>query len=126
MTTRHSGVRHGCAAMAVALFSTAFVVRAQAGGDEVLCAGDGRPCIDVADYDGSRIYIHWHDSQHWDTFNVRWSRPGRDETQLEDGAEAFTLNNAHPNTLYTFKVQACVTGIFGSNCTAWEFQTVQT
>jgi hypothetical protein len=96
-------------------------------GDQVLCAGDGRPCINNAVYDGRGITITWSAGDAYDVFNVRWSRPGRDETQNEVHGLQFVVSPVHAGTVYHFAVQSCVTRTFrSSRCTAWDDQVVTT
>ncbi len=117
------------------LFATAFALlaapfglaSASISGDQVLCAGDGRPCINNSGYDGRGITIGWRAGDGYDLFNVRWSRPGRDDTQVEVRGLQFVLSPVHPGTVYHFAVQSCVTRTFqSSRCTAWDEQDVRT
>ena len=67
-------------------------------------------------------------NQDYDFYQLRWSRPGRAETQRVvrgEGASGswWALNNAWSDTPYTFKVQACYDELFGSDCTPWKVVT---
>lgn len=64
-----------------------------------------------------RIFFNYSGS--FDFFQVRWSRPGKADTQVKTTSRQFTLNRAWYNTPYTFKVQGCQKGLFGSKCTPW-------
>lgn len=84
-------------------------------------------CVDMEVYtavDG-RIIVVYGGNQDYDFYQLRWSRPGRAETQSVvrgEGASGswWALNNAWSDTPYTFKVQACYSELFGSDCTYWE------
>ncbi len=74
-------------------------------------------------YDG-RIIVQYWGNQNYDFYQLRWSRPGRAETQTSVGGSGagggwWGLRNAWRNTPYTFKVQACYRRFFGSDCTGW-------
>jgi hypothetical protein len=71
-----------------------------------------------------RIVVQYSGNQDYDFYQLRWSRPGRAESQSRvrgsgAGGSWWALNNAWRNTPYTFKVQACYSGVFGSDCTYW-------
>jgi len=91
---------------------------------------DSGDCVYVRVYtavDG-RIIVTYSGNHDFDFYQLRWSRPGRAETQSGvrgEGAAGswWALNNAWSNTPYTFKVQACYSSLFGSDCTPWEEQT---
>ena len=75
-----------------------------------------------------RIVVEYSGNQDYDFYQLRWSRPGRAETQSRvrgSGANGswWALRNAWENTPYTFKVQACYSDIFGSDCTYWQSET---
>lgn len=82
-------------------------------------------CVHMEVYtavDESIVVVYWG-NQDYDFYQLRWSRPGRAETQRElsgEGASGswWALNNAWSDTPYTFKVQACYSDLFGSDCTA--------
>jgi hypothetical protein len=90
-----------------------------------LCQLD-RPCTNSrVGPDNITLTIRYseHNDIEPDYYNVRWSRPGREETQhrVTGGNEStYRLNTENHNTTYTFKVQACDSGLFGSDCTPWE------
>ena len=74
--------------------------------------------------DGRIVVVYWG-NQDYDFYQLRWSRPGRAETQRVvrgEGASGswWALNNAWSDTPYTFKVQACYDELFGSDCTSWK------
>ena len=91
---------------------------------------DSGDCVYLRVYtavDG-RIIVAYSGNQDYDFYQLRWSRPGRAETQSRvrgEGAAGswWALNNAWSNTPYTFKVQACYSSLFGSDCTPWQEQT---
>jgi hypothetical protein len=126
--SRRPAVRLGFWAIAMAgiAFGAAPSSAAVSGG-QVLCAV-GQPCIDNVISTASAVGVQWHADQNYDAFNVRWSRPGRAETQSEvaGGRQGtYTVNNAHPGVQYTFKVQGCIKHFAArSSCTPWEAQTV--
>ncbi|MFT4216057.1 MAG: hypothetical protein QM619_02590 [Micropruina sp.] len=75
-------------------------------------------------YDG-RIIVQYWGNQNYDFYQLRWSRPGRAESQGRvpgsgEGGGWWGLRNAWWGTPYTFKVQACRSSFFGSNCTSWD------
>ena len=84
-------------------------------------------CVHLEVYtavDESIVVVYWG-NQDYDFYQLRWSRPGRAETQRElrgEGASGswWALNNAWSDTPYTFKVQACYGELFGSDCTHWK------
>lgn len=95
--------------------------------------GDSGPtgdCVDMKVYtatDGRIIVVYWG-NQDFDFYQLRWSRPGIEEKQLKvrgSGPKGswWALNNANPDTTYTFKVQACYSSVLGSDCTGWKEQT---
>ncbi len=75
-------------------------------------------------YDG-RIIVQYWGNQNYDFYQLRWSRPGRAETQSTvrgsgAGGSWWALSNAWRNTPYTFKVQACYSRFLASSdCTSW-------
>jgi hypothetical protein len=74
-----------------------------------------------------RIIVKYSGNQDYDFYQLRWSRPGRAETQVKlrgsgSRGSSWALNNAWANTTYTFKVQACYSEVFGSDCTYWQTQ----
>ena len=91
---------------------------------------DSGDCIYMNVYtavDG-RIVVKYSGNQDYDFYQLRWSRPGRAESQSRvrgtgSSGSWWALNNAWENTPYTFKVQACYSGIFGSDCTYWKTET---
>ena len=91
---------------------------------------DSGDCVYLRVYtavDG-RIIVAYSGNQDYDFYQLRWSRPGRVETQSEvrgsgPAGSWWALNNAWSNTSYTFKVQACYSSLFGSDCTPWQEQT---
>ncbi len=84
-------------------------------------------CVHMEVYtavDESIVVVYWG-NQDYDFYQLRWSRPGRAETQRVlsgEGASGswWALNNAWSDTPYTFKVQACYSELFGSDCTSWK------
>ncbi len=75
-----------------------------------------------------RIVVKYSGNQDYDFYQLRWSRPGRTESQLKvrgSGSHGswWALGNAWENTPYTFKVQACYSSLFGSDCTSWKAET---
>jgi hypothetical protein len=89
-------------------------------------SGEYGDCVHMEVYtavDESIVVVYWG-NQDYDFYQLRWSRPGRAETQRVvrgEGASGswWALNNAWSDTPYTFKVQACYSDLFGSDCTAW-------
>ena len=87
-------------------------------------------CVHMEVYtavDESIVVDYWG-NQDYDFYQLRWSRPGRAETQRVLGGEGayggwWSLNNAWSDTPYTFKVQACYDELFGSDCTPWKVVT---
>jgi hypothetical protein len=84
--------------------------------------------MDVFTATDGRIIVKYWGNQDFDFYQLRWSRPGIAEKQLRvrgsgAGGSWWALNNAWRNTRYTFKVQACYSGMFGSDCTPWEVTT---
>ena len=78
-------------------------------------------------FDG-RVVVVYSGNQNYDFYQLRWSRPGRAETQSRvrgsgSAGSWWTLSNAWHNTPYTFRVQACFDGLFGSDCTPWKSET---
>ncbi len=92
-------------------------------GGQVLCAV-GQPCIYTVYQTGTTIVIEWRGDQEWDGYNVRWSRPGRAETQhaVAGGRSgSFRITNAQAGVTYTLKVQGCETNFLSSStCSPWE------
>jgi hypothetical protein len=87
-------------------------------------------CVDMNVYTATdgRIIVRYWGNQDFDFYQLRWSRPGLAEKQLKprgSGSQGgwWALNNAHPDTPYTFKVQACYSSVFGSDCTGWKETT---
>ena len=71
-------------------------------------------------YRGEQILLGWDPHRGYDFYQIRWSRPGRQETQVRTVRAWWALNNAHPGTPYDFKVQACDKPFAGrSRCTPW-------
>lgn len=99
------------------------------GNDNIGCAYD-RPCIDNLSQEGNTLIIHWNGQGNYDAYNVRWSRPGKNESQVKrpgGGSGEFRVNNVHSGTTYTFKVQGCNTHFLGrSTCSPWEEQSITT
>ncbi|MCA0155348.1 fibronectin type III domain-containing protein [Tsukamurella sp. M9C] len=108
-----------CGVLAVPAPATAVPV----GGDQVLCAV-GQPCIDNLYQTGTTIVVEWKGDQEWDAYNVRWSRPGRAETQhaVAGGRRgSFRITTVNPGVTYTVKVQGCETHVLSSStCSPWE------
>lgn len=102
-----------CGVLAVPAPATAVPV----GGDQVLCAV-GQPCIDNLYQTGTTIVVEWKGDQEWDAYNVRWSRPGRAETQhaVAGGRRgSFRITTVNPGVTYTVKVQGCETHVLSSS-----------
>jgi Fibronectin type III domain len=95
----------------------------------VQCPAD-RPCTSIYQ-EGNTVVVSWTgNGEDYDAYNVRWSRPGRNETQRErpggDRGE-FRVNNAHRGTTYTFKVQGCKKGFLSSSkCSPWSETSITT
>jgi hypothetical protein len=75
-----------------------------------------------------RIVVKYSGNQDYDFYQLRWSRPGRTESQVRvrgSGSHGswWALGNPWENTPYTFKVQACYSDLFGSDCTSWKAET---
>ena len=75
-----------------------------------------------------RIVVKYSGNQDYDFYQLRCARPGRTESQLRvrgGGSHGswWALGNAWENTPYTFKVQACYSSLFGSDCTSWKAET---
>jgi hypothetical protein len=75
-----------------------------------------------------RIIVKYWGNQDYDFYQLRWSRPGLAEKQIKvrgsgPGGGWWALRNAWENTPYTFKVQACYSDVFGSDCTGWKVLT---
>lgn len=75
-----------------------------------------------------RIIVKYWGNQNYDFYQLRWSRADREEKQVKPPGSGsrggwWALNNAWENTPYTFKVQACYSGVFGSDCTNWKVVT---
>lgn len=91
------------------------------------CAVD-RPCILAVYNVRANLVVEWNDTEKRDHYNVRWSRPGRSEAQVErpgGTGGSFTLKNFNSNTRYTFKVQGCKKPLIGrSTCTPWYEETI--
>lgn len=83
--------------------------------------GNGNSPLFGALYNGCSGTIEFFVSgQSFRFYQVRWSRPGRAETQFSIGeAEGYVFHNVHPGTRYVFKLQGCVGGAFGSTCSTW-------
>lgn len=79
-------------------------------------------------YDG-RIIVQYWGNKNFDFYQLRWSRPGRAETQsvVRGSGSAgswWALTGAWDGTPYTFKVQACYSRFLGSSdCTSWSSVT---
>lgn len=114
------------AAISAALLSSPWgIAPAQAddlNGDVIGCPADV-PCINELYQEGSTLHIGWDGHEHFDHYNLRWSRPGRDETQYETAGGShgsFSINNINAGMVYTVKVQGCDTNFFGeSTCSGW-------
>lgn len=84
--------------------------------------------MDVYTATDGRIIVQYWGNQDYDFYQLRWSRPGLAERQVEvrgSGSQGswWALSNAWEDTPYTFKVQACYSGVFGSDCTYWTTTT---
>lgn len=84
--------------------------------------------MDVYTATDARIIVKYWGNQNYDFYQLRWSRPGIAEKQVKVRGSGphgswWALNNAWSNTPYTFKVQACYSGVFGSDCTHWQTVT---
>lgn len=56
----------------------------------------------------------------YDFYQVRWSRPGLSEQQFSTtNQDSVDFTNARFRTTYSFKVQGCNNGFWGSDCTGW-------
>ena len=79
----------------------------------------GQPCVDngpcITDIrelnqeDGPSLVVTWDGRGTWDHFNVKYYRPGRESPlyREEGDINRVTLPGVHPDTTYTFQVQAC-------------------
>lgn len=84
--------------------------------------------MDVYTAEDGRIVVQYWGNQDYDFYQLRWSRPGRAEEQVEVRGSSshgswWALDNAWEDTPYTFKVQACYSDVFGSDCTHWQTAT---
>lgn len=75
-----------------------------------------------------RIVVKYSGNQDYDFYQLRWSRPGPNGKPTQGARRRFAwklgaLGNAWENTAYTFKVQACYSSLFGSDCTSWKAET---
>lgn len=96
------------------------------GNDYQGCAYD-RPCItEIYKTKAGGIFVRWNGQDSYSVYNVRWSRPGKDDIQVERGSGSngsFHLERAHSGTTYTFKVQGChKRPLQSSHCSPWEVQ----
>ena len=109
-------------AVALLLFSSVAPASAPRG-----CPAD-KPCILAVYNSRADLIVEWNDTEARDHYNVRWSRPGRDEAQVErpgGRGGTFRLKNFNANTPYTFKVQGCKKPLIGrSTCSGWYVETV--
>lgn len=88
------------------------------------CAYD-RPCVtQVYKSQAGGIFLKWSATENFSAYNVRWSRPGRGDTQVEvSGGDSgsFHLKNAHAGTTYRFAIQGCSKRpLESSRCSPWE------
>lgn len=105
-------VATACAGVALTLALDMPAARAQRG-----CASD-RPCITQDYQQGRALVFGWTGG--WDAYNVRWSRPGRGETQSETRGRTFRIRNVHAGVRYRFKVQGCTKRFLASSrCSPW-------
>lgn len=114
--------------LAPAVFCGALALQPAIAGPSRACPDD-RPCFGTFIVDHEGLYFDWDDfgGGRYTHYNVRWSRPGRGETQLETRNEYFTIRNPHRNTVYTLKVQGCRRPIIGaSTCSQWEVRRYRT
>ncbi len=122
---------HSTHAVSAAIISTAILLLPSSlgsahaddlSGDVVGCAVDV-PCINELYQNGATLHIGWDGHEDYDHYNLRWSRPGRGETQYETSGGshgAFSINNVHADVVYSVKVQGCNTDFFGnSTCSGW-------
>jgi hypothetical protein len=98
-------------------------------GGQVVCYSD-RPCIELAAMQNDAIRIEWRALGSHDFFNVKWSRPGKDEPPMKvDGGYtgSLALTKVVPNTRYVIEVQGCDGQLWGGPvCTNWETQEIVT
>jgi hypothetical protein len=98
-------------------------------GGQVVCYDD-RPCIELATLQDNAIRIEWRALGSHDFFNVKWSRPGKDEPPIKvDGGYtgSLALTRVVPNTRYLIEVQGCDGQLWGGPvCTKWETQEIVT
>ncbi len=94
---------------------------------QVVCYGD-RPCINTVYLDVNSIQLFWRGNESYDFYNVKWAKPGAEETKrmLKGGLSgSLALTQVTPQTQYTFQIQGCNTRLWGGpECTAWETQAV--
>lgn len=88
------------------------------------CAYD-RPCVTrLYKSQAGGVFLQWSATENFSVYNVRWSRPGRGDTQVEvSGGDSgsFHLKNAHARTTYRFAIQGCSKRpLQSSRCSPWE------
>ncbi len=86
------------------------------------CPAD-RPCITELYKAGSSLIIGWDGHENFTHYNLRWSRPGKAETQHEvrgGSSGSFRINNVNAGVRYTVSVQGCNRSFLSrSSCTPW-------
>src|SRR5262249_17448986 len=74
---------------------------------------------------GDQVEVTWRSCSNFDFYQVRWSRPGRGDSQIKINSGgnngSWALNRINHGVEYTFKVQGCNGGgVFGSSdCSSW-------
>jgi hypothetical protein len=94
------------------------------------CAYD-RPCVtSVYETKAGAVTVEWNGQDNYNVYNVRWSRPGKDEVQVESGggsSGSFHVKNARSRTTYRFAIQGCnKRPLQSSKCTPWENAQLKT
>ena len=84
-----------------------------------------RPCIrQTYSTTSGGVFVSWSATESFSVYNVRWSRAGRDPTQVEVAggrSGSFHLKNAHARTTYRFAIQGCSKRpLQSSRCSDWE------
>ncbi|HZR04159.1 MAG TPA: hypothetical protein VFA81_13430 [Burkholderiales bacterium] len=100
------------------------------GNDSIACPSDAPCIVDIYETTDNGVGIDYRAHDRYDAYNIRWSRPGKPEVQVEHGGGyhgSFVVRNAHRLTRYTFKVQGCNRRFLGSSsCSAWEVRSIKT
>jgi hypothetical protein len=96
--------------------------RKTSGSDIIGCSGD-RPCILWLRPSGQKLQVGWDGQGDYDTYSLRWSRPGKAGFQVSlHGGQggAYEIDNLHSCSTYSLKIQGCKDLAPGRvRCTAW-------